>query len=104
MPNITSLHPKASKILDSFFIKIDKLTLSNLSQRHQLLNQTQQLFNDLNRLGAEEFTEIFKYNYFHSSNEEDNKKHHEALLYLVTCVIEKYSESDLLRYFLPQEL
>ncbi len=104
MPNITSLHPKASKILDIFFTKIQGITISDFSQRQQLLKRTQQLFNNLDRLGAEKFSEIFKYNYFYSSIEEVNKKYYEALLYLVTCVIEKYSESDLLRYFLPQGL
>ncbi|MEN9917392.1 MAG: hypothetical protein RLY40_1331 [Pseudomonadota bacterium] len=104
MPNITSLHPKASKILDIYFINIDKLTQTNFSQQHLLLELTQDLFNNLDGVGVQAFAEIFKYNYFHSSIEEVNKKYHEALLYLVTCVIEKYSESDLLRYFLSQDL
>lgn len=104
MSKITSLHPQASRILNVFFIEIDKLTLSNFSQRHQLLKQTKQLFRDLSKIGEEEFAEIFKYNYFNSSDEKDNEKYQEVLSFLATCIIEKYSESDLLRYFLTQNL
>lgn len=104
MPNITSLHPKSSYILDSFFANITKLTLTDFSQQQQLLKRTKGLFIDLDRLGAEAFAEIFKYDYFSNCIEKDRKKYQEVLMFLTACIIEKYSESDLLRYFLPHDL
>lgn len=104
MPRITSLHPKASYILDSFFANIAKLTLTDFSQQQQLLKRTKGLFIDLDRLGAEAFAGIFKYDYFNNCIEKDRKKYQEVLMFLTACIIEKYSESDLLRYFLPHDL
>ncbi|KAF5292154.1 hypothetical protein FQR65_LT11252 [Abscondita terminalis] len=74
------------------------------SQHQQLLSRTKRLFNDLDRLGVEEFAEIFKYNYFTSEIPKDHEKYQEVLNFLMVCVIEKYSESDLLRYFSPSSL
>lgn len=104
MPSIASLHPKASYILDSFFTNIPKLTLTDFSQQQQLLKRTKGLFIDLDRLGAEAFAGIFKYDYFSSRFEKEHEKYQEVLIFLTACIIEKYSESDLLRYFLPHEL
>lgn len=55
-------------------------------------------------MDKEQFSEIFKYNFFYSKIEEDNNKYQEVLSFLTACIIEKCTESDLLRYFLPQSL
>lgn len=101
MPNITSLQYKTESILNKFFEDIAKVKLTDTNQQIQLLKRAKELFKALHNLEAEEFAKIFEYNYFDSSVREEYEKYEIVLNFLVACIIEKYSQNDLLRYFLP---
>ena len=105
MPTITTmLQDKTYKILYQFIRNTAYLTVNNDLDRTILLQKTAKLFTDLNELSKEEFAKIFTVYNFTSSDVVENEKYQEILNYLLTAVIEKYSQTDLLRYFFPEYL
>lgn len=104
MPTITNLQNKTHRIVDSFFNKIGAFTLNNDNQRSQLLRCTKDFFEKMNKLDKEAFAKIFTEYNFSSTKIEEHEKYQLVVNCLVGLVVEKYSQSDLLRYFFPENL
>lgn len=105
MPTIsTKLQDKTYKIIDQFFKNTDHLTVNDDLGREILLRRTDEFFSVLKGLGKEEFAKIFFGYNFTSSDIKENEKHQEILNYLLVAVIEKYSQTDLLRYFFSKNI
>ncbi|TLY47762.1 MAG: hypothetical protein E6K54_05095 [Gammaproteobacteria bacterium] len=104
MPTITNIQNRTHKILDRFTKDIASIKVNNDFERIHLYRETKKLFNTLEKLDIEEFAKIFIVYNFTSMDIQENEKHQEVLNYLITLIIQKYSETDLLRYFLPDYL
>lgn len=103
MPTITTkLQDKTYKILHLFIRDTANLTVNNDLERIILLQKTDKLFTALSELSKKEFAKIFTVINFTSSDVKENEKYQEIFNYLLTAVIEKYSQTDLLRYFFPE--
>jgi DNA repair exonuclease SbcCD ATPase subunit len=104
MPTITNLQNRTHKILDKFIDDIANITLVNDFERSKLLRRTKLFFDAMNELSMEEFAKIFIDYNFSSKNVAANETFQASLHCLVGLVVEKYSQSDLLRYFFPENL
>lgn len=105
MPTITTkLQDKTHKILDQFIKDIAHLSVNNDLEHIALLRRTDILFSALQELGKEEFAKIFIVHNFTSSDVKTNEKYQTVLNCLLAAVIAHYSQTELLRYFLPEHL
>lgn len=104
MTTITNLKNRTHKIVDKFIADIDNITLVNAFERSKLLRHTKLFFDDMNKLSIEEFAKIFTEYNFSSIDIKEHEKYQESLNCLIALIIEKYSQSELLRYFFPENL
>jgi hypothetical protein len=106
MSTITNLQNRTHKILDNFINDIahPHFTLADDFGRSELLRRTKTFFDAMDKLSMEEFAKIFTAYNFSSIDINMHEKYQEILNCLVALVIERYSQSDLLRYFFPEDL
>lgn len=104
MSTITITQNRTNEIFYKFMQDIATIQLIDHLNFIKLLKLTKKLFNDLDKLGLNEFSNFFKEYNFSTLTIKDRKKHQQALNYLIALIIGKYSQSDLLRYFFPEKL
>lgn len=105
-----TLENKTNDIMLKFIADIEKIKLgkrfmiSESYLRSTLLKRTEVFFHAMNKLGTKEFGNFFRTAKFNYHNAETKEKYQEVSNYLVALVVNKYSASDLLRYFFPGDL
>lgn len=106
MPKIKAvgLQRRTIGIMNDFFYDIDMLNDKNLSSYQMNLPiRVKKFFDDMNKLGEQEFAEFLKKHQFENRDPAQHQKYTDALYCLVALIVNEYAESDLLRYFIPKK-
>ncbi len=98
------LQRRTVNIMSKFFEDIKKLDQNDLSTYQMMLyDRVKYFFDDMNRLSEQEFAEFLKKHQFKNTDPAQYQKYTDAFNCLVAFIVAEYSESDLLRYFLPEK-
>ncbi|HEY2567432.1 MAG TPA: hypothetical protein VGH95_07025 [Candidatus Aquirickettsiella sp.] len=89
------------EISEKFFIDIN--ALDDLNYEANLCIRVESFFNKMNQFEKQEFANFLKMQQFNKENS-INKRSIDAFYCLTALIIRKYSESDLARFFLSEEL
>lgn len=100
----TGLNRKTLDITTEFFKNVKNLDKNDPSNYQlELFHLVEKFFKDMNRLGELEFASFLEKHQFDHNDPAQQEKYTDAFNCLVAFIVEKYNESDLLRYFLPKE-
>lgn len=89
------------EISEKFFIDIN--ALDDLNYEANLCIRVESFFNKVNQFEEQEFTNFLKMQQFNKENS-INKRSIDAFYCLTALIVTNYSESDLARFFLSEEL
>lgn len=89
------------EISEKFFIDIN--ALDDLNYEANLCIRVESFFNKMNQFEEQEFTNFLKMQQFNKENS-INKRSIDAFYCLTALIVTNYSESDLARFFLSEEL
>ncbi|WP_339049926.1 WH2 domain-containing protein [Rickettsiella endosymbiont of Xylota segnis] len=100
----TGLNRETLDITTEFFKNVKNLDKNDPSNYQlELFHLVEKFFKYMNRLGELEFASFLAKHQFDHYDPVQQEKYTDAFNCLVAFIVEKYNESDLLRYFLPKE-
>jgi hypothetical protein len=98
------LQRRTVSIMNDFFNDIDKLKDKNLSSYQMNLSiRVKKFFDAMHQLGEQEFARLLEKHQFKNTDAAQQAKYTDAFNCLVAYIVAEYTESDLLRYFLPEK-
>lgn len=98
------LQNRTLEIKDNFFPKIKRLDINDgTNYQMDLARCVKTFFEEMNQIGEQEFASFLKKHQFENTDAGQQQKYTDAFNCLVAFIVAEYSESDLLRYFLPEK-